>query len=115
MEAGMVNRNLSKAAAVNDGTLPKRRPSNAGLSVSAQPSVTPVTADLGARPLANAPQKGRGMGDVGPPPQIGLGPDLQAVIGQQLRMVYHEVLNEQIPDRFVRLLEELAKKEESGQ
>jgi hypothetical protein len=43
-----------------------------------------------------------------------LGPDLQAVIGQQLRMVYHEVLNEPIPDRFVRLLEELAKNEGSG-
>jgi hypothetical protein len=42
-----------------------------------------------------------------------LGPDLQALIGQQLRAVYHEVLNEPVPDRFVRLLEELATKNAS--
>ncbi len=40
-----------------------------------------------------------------------LGPDLQAMIGQQLRAVYHEVLNEPVPERFVRLLEELAAKQ----
>jgi Anti-sigma factor NepR len=39
-----------------------------------------------------------------------LGADLQAAIGQQLRGVYHEILNEPVPDRFVRLLEELAAK-----
>jgi hypothetical protein len=32
------------------------------------------------------------------------------VIGQQLRAVYHEILNEPVPDRFVRLLEQLATK-----
>ena len=42
-----------------------------------------------------------------------LGPDLQALIGQQLRAVYHEVLNEPVPDRFVRLLKELATKNAS--
>jgi hypothetical protein len=36
--------------------------------------------------------------------------DLQAVIGQQLRAVYHEILDEPVPDRFVRLLEQLATK-----
>jgi len=36
--------------------------------------------------------------------------DLQAVIGQQLRAVYHEILNEPVPDRFVRLLQQLATK-----
>jgi hypothetical protein len=36
--------------------------------------------------------------------------DLQAVIGQQLRAVYHEILNEPVPDRFVQLLEQLATK-----
>jgi len=36
--------------------------------------------------------------------------DLQAVIGQQLRAVYHEILNEPVPDRFVQLLEHLATK-----
>ena len=40
-----------------------------------------------------------------------LGPDLQAMIGHQLRAVYHEVLNEPVPERFVRLLEELAAKQ----
>jgi hypothetical protein len=40
-----------------------------------------------------------------------LGADLQAVIGQQLRAVYHEVLNEPVPERFVRLLEVLATKQ----
>jgi Anti-sigma factor NepR len=39
-----------------------------------------------------------------------LGADLQAVIGRQLRAVYHEVLDEPVPDRFVRLLAELATK-----
>jgi hypothetical protein len=43
-----------------------------------------------------------------------LGPDLQALIGQQLRAVYHEALNEPVPDRFVRLLEELAAKKADG-
>jgi len=44
-----------------------------------------------------------------------LGADLQAVIGQQLRAVYHEILSEPVPDRFVRLLNELATKEASPQ
>lgn len=45
------------------------------------------------------------------PRQPGLGNDLQAVIGQQLRAVYQEVVSEPVPDRFVQLLAELAKKE----
>lgn len=43
-----------------------------------------------------------------------LGPDLQAQIGDQLRAMHHDVLNEKVPDRFVQLLEELAKKETKG-
>jgi len=43
-----------------------------------------------------------------------LGPDLQSLIGKQLRAVYHEVLSEPVPDRFVRLLEELAAKQADG-
>jgi hypothetical protein len=43
-------------------------------------------------------------------PHPHLGTDVQALIGQQLRAVYHEVLNEPVPDRFVRLLDELATK-----
>ena len=37
--------------------------------------------------------------------------DLQAHIGRQLRAVYEEVVNEEVPDRFLRLLRELEQKE----
>jgi hypothetical protein len=40
-----------------------------------------------------------------------LEPDLQAHIGRHLRSVYEEVVKEAIPDRFLRLLEELEKKQ----
>jgi hypothetical protein len=36
-----------------------------------------------------------------------LDPDLQAHIGRQLRLVYDEVANEPVPDRFLKLLKEL--------
>jgi len=39
-----------------------------------------------------------------------LEPDLQAHIGRQLRAVYDGVVNEPVPDRFLRLLEELERK-----
>ncbi len=37
-------------------------------------------------------------------------PDLQAHIGRQLRAVYDEVVNEAVPERFLKLLEELERK-----
>jgi hypothetical protein len=40
-----------------------------------------------------------------------LGGDLQAHIGRQLRAVYDEVASEGVPDRFLKLLEELERKE----
>jgi hypothetical protein len=40
--------------------------------------------------------------------------DLQAHIGRQLRAVYDEVVNEAVPDRFLRLLEELERKKTEG-
>ena len=40
--------------------------------------------------------------------------DLQAHIGRQLRAVYDEVVSEGVPERFVRLLEELARKNSEG-
>jgi hypothetical protein len=43
----------------------------------------------------------------------GLEPELQEQIGVQLRAVYDEVLNEPIPDRFLKLLEELERSPES--
>jgi|HubBroStandDraft_4_1064222.scaffolds.fasta_scaffold945962_2 hypothetical protein len=45
------------------------------------------------------------------PPEAGqhaaLDPALQAHIGRQLRLVYDEVANEPVPDRFLKLLKEL--------
>ena len=38
-------------------------------------------------------------------------PAIQAHIGRQLRAVYNEVLAEPVPDRFLKLLAELARKE----
>jgi hypothetical protein len=40
--------------------------------------------------------------------------DLQAHIGRQLRAVYNEVVNEPVPDRFIKLLEELERKKADG-
>lgn len=45
-----------------------------------------------------------------PPKGAMLEADLQAHIGRQLRAVYDEVVNEGVPERFLRLLEELERK-----
>jgi len=45
------------------------------------------------------------------PPVPTLEADLQAHIGRQLRAVYDEVVSESVPERFLKLLEELEKKE----
>jgi hypothetical protein len=45
-----------------------------------------------------------------PVPGVALEADLQAHIGRQLRAVYEEVVNEAVPDRFLKLLEELERK-----
>jgi len=42
---------------------------------------------------------------------VKLDTDLQAHIGRQLRAVYDEVVNEPVPDKFIRLLEELERKQ----
>ena len=47
----------------------------------------------------------------GPQAEGSLDPGLQAYIGQQLRTVYDEVLNEAIPDRLIALLQELERKQ----
>lgn len=53
------------------------------------------------------------MAKPGAPPSIqsGLEPELQDHIGMQLRAVYNEVLNEPVPDRFLKLLAELERKQ----
>jgi hypothetical protein len=43
--------------------------------------------------------------------EAALEPGLQAYIGEQLRSVYEEVLNEAVPDRFLVLLQELERKQ----
>ena len=50
--------------------------------------------------------------DASPPqaPKPRFGPDLQAQIGDQLRAMHHDVLNEKVPERFIQLLQELARK-----
>lgn len=45
------------------------------------------------------------------PPAATLDADLQAHIGRQLRAVYEEVVSEAVPDRLLRLLEELERKQ----
>jgi hypothetical protein len=47
-------------------------------------------------------------------PDVTLGADSRAHIGHQLRTVYVEVVNEPVPDRFVRLLEDLERKHGNG-
>jgi len=49
-----------------------------------------------------------------PSPGAILEVDVQGHIGRQLRAVYDEVVREPVPDRFVKLLEELDRKREPG-
>jgi hypothetical protein len=49
-----------------------------------------------------------------PEPGATLEAGLQAHIGRQLRAVYDEVVEEGVPDRFLRLLEELERKTPEG-
>jgi hypothetical protein len=45
-------------------------------------------------------------------PAAKLGPDIKAKIGQQLRIMYGEVVSEGVPDRFVDILRGLDKDSE---
>jgi hypothetical protein len=83
---------------------PLSRHAAASLPATAEPGLSPRAATI-------VPAKPAGGGLSDPAHRPHLGPDLQALIGQQLRAVYHEALNEPVPDRFVRLLEEMASKE----
>jgi len=38
---------------------------------------------------------------------VKLGPDIKARIGQQLRLMYSEVVDQGVPDRFVEMLKRL--------
>jgi hypothetical protein len=50
-----------------------------------------------------SPQKPRGPA---------LNPEIQGVIGQQLRRMHDEVVKEGVPDRFAELLKQLDKRDE---
>jgi hypothetical protein len=101
--------------------MPKRDCPTPGPNLGATAAELTIAQSAGrsARPLARAiapiDDAGIGGADSALPDLAAqhprLGPDLQAMIGQQLRAVYHEILNEPVPDRFVKLLEELATKE----
>jgi hypothetical protein len=47
-------------------------------------------------------------------PNVGLGREIQAKIGLQLRTIYNDIVSEGTPDRFVQLLNELEKKTGQG-
>jgi len=38
---------------------------------------------------------------------VKLGPDIKAKIGQQLRLMYSEIVDQGVPDRFVEMLKRL--------
>ncbi len=48
-----------------------------------------------------------------PADEHGLGSDLRAHLGTQLRAAYHQVVTEPVPDRFLRLLDDLVRQERS--
>jgi anti-sigma factor NepR-like protein len=47
-------------------------------------------------------------------PVVKLGPDIKAKIGQQLRLMYGEVVNQGVPDRFVDILRGLDDQTDEG-
>jgi hypothetical protein len=49
-----------------------------------------------------------------PMPVAKLGPDIKAKIGQQLRVMYGEIVNQGVPDRFVEILRGLDGPDDEG-
>ena len=47
-------------------------------------------------------------------PVAKLGPDIKAKIGQQLRIMYGEIVNQGVPDRFVEILRGLDGPDDEG-
>lgn len=60
--------------------------------------------DLHAGPRGGS-RPARGVPDV-----HSLDPDLRAYLGAQLRAMYHEIVSDPVPERFLQLLEELARR-----
>jgi hypothetical protein len=68
-------------------------------------------ADMNSRETVEAAPMAGNAGQVDSVVGAAFGPDLQAHIGRQLRAVYDEVVGEAVPERFLRLLEELERKQ----
>ena len=51
---------------------------------------------------------------VAPKSTVGLGSDIKARIGQQLRAMYSDVVNQGVPDRFSQILRRLDQADEAG-
>jgi hypothetical protein len=66
-----------------------------------------------SQPTKTAPpgQSQNGPGAIASMNGASLDADLQAHIGRQLRAVYEEVVNEAVPERLLKLLEELERKQ----
>ena len=64
-----------------------------------------------SQPTAPAAQGQNVPGAIASVTGASLDADLQAHIGRQLRAVYEEVVNEAVPDRLLKLLEELERKQ----
>ena len=52
--------------------------------------------------------------ELAPKSTVKLGPDIKAKIGQQLRAMYSEVVNQGVPDRFSEILRRLDQADEAG-
>jgi len=49
----------------------------------------------------------REMPDLDAGPAVGLGPDIKVRVGQQLRVIYGDVMDQGVPDRCAELLKRL--------
>jgi hypothetical protein len=90
-----------------------KAPVASGTPIASTPIASmPIASMPGPRSAgsASAAVASDGAGPDGPASGAMLEGDLQAHIGRQLRAVYEEVVNEEVPDRFVKLLEELERK-----
>jgi Anti-sigma factor NepR len=52
--------------------------------------------------------------ELAPKSTVKLGPDIKARIGQQLRAMYSDVVNQGVPDRFSEILRRLDQADEAG-
>jgi hypothetical protein len=52
--------------------------------------------------------------ELAPKSTVRLGPDIKARIGQQLRAMYSDVVNQGVPDRFSEILGRLDQADEAG-